>query len=271
MRREGQGRNIAPGLRSVAMLLVLVWCSGAAHAADEEIQVYMDEMNAPGQFGLDLHMNYVPEGRPADAEYQGQEASQGRFRLTPEFSYGLTDYLELGAYLPLTEIDSHGHFELGGIKGRLKYIAARPANSNFFWGANLEVGRVRRKLDLNPWNAEFKVIGGLRKDRLTLAANIDLDFVVSGPAPSPATLDIAIKSSYELQPGFSIGLEDYTDLGNTRRLRLDRTGDHHIFAVFDKSLGRVDLNLGVGYGYGRPEDRWVIKAIVGVPIDPRQH
>ena len=32
-----------------------------ACAADEEIQVYMDEMNRGG-YGLDVHLNYVPEG-----------------------------------------------------------------------------------------------------------------------------------------------------------------------------------------------------------------
>jgi hypothetical protein len=34
----------------------------------------------------------------------------------------------------------------------------------------------------------------------------------------------------------------------------------------DRSLGHWDLNMGVGYGYGAPEDRWILKLIVGVPI-----
>ena len=31
-------------------------------AAPEEIQVYIDDVNAPGEFGLEMHVNYVLEG-----------------------------------------------------------------------------------------------------------------------------------------------------------------------------------------------------------------
>lgn len=36
--------------------------------------------------------------------------------------------------------------------------------------------------------------------------------------------------------------------------------------MLEKSFGKWDLNLGLGRGYGAPEDRWIVKAIVGVPI-----
>ena len=36
--------------------------------------------------------------------------------------------------------------------------------------------------------------------------------------------------------------------------------------VIDEVFGKWDLNLGVGTGYGRPEDHLILKAIVGVPI-----
>jgi hypothetical protein len=250
--------------------LLLLAVPGAARASDEEIQVYMDEMNPTGGYGLDVHLNFVPKGRHADADYPGQQASESRFRITPEFSYGLTPYLELGAYLPLMEIDHKGRLEVGGVKGRLKFVAPHQKDKGFFWGANFELGRVRRSLDLNPWNAEAKAIAGWRRGPLTLAANFNFDFIVSGPAPAPATMELALKAAYELKPGFSLGLESYSDLNDTHRLRLDRTGDHHLYAVVDKNFGRFDLNFGIGYGYGAPEDRWVVKAIIGIPIDPRQ-
>jgi len=40
-------------------------------AAPEEIQVYTDDINAPGEFGLELHVNYVLEG-PRAPVYAGQ-------------------------------------------------------------------------------------------------------------------------------------------------------------------------------------------------------
>lgn len=241
-----------------------------ACAADEEIQVYMDEMNPAGGYGLDVHLNYVPEGRPASFDWSGEEASEHRLRVTPEWSYGLTSWLELGAYLPLMEIDPRGGLEIGGVKGRIKFIAPHKRGSHFFWGLNYELGRVRRSLDINPWNSELKAIAGWRQGKVTVATNLNFDFAVSGPRPGPATFQLATKAAYELRPGFSVGLENYNDLGDTHRLRLNRRGDHMTFFTIDKALGGFDLNLGVGRGYGAPEDKWVVKAIVGIPIDPRQ-
>jgi hypothetical protein len=257
-------RYVLPGI------LLAVLLPTRASAADEEIQVYMDEMNPAGGYGLDVHLNYVPVGRPANFDWTGEEASEHRVRITPEWSYGLTSSLELGAYLPLMEIDPQGGLELGGVKGRIKFIAPRKQGSHFFWGLNYELGRVRRSVDINPWNSELKAIAGWRQGKVTLAGNVNLDFVVSGPKPSPATFQLATKAAYELKPGFSLGLENYNDLGDTHRLRLNGRGDHMTFVTIDKTLGRFDLNLGVGRGYGAPEDKWVVKAIVGIPIDPRQ-
>lgn len=100
-------------------------------AAPEEIQVYMDEMNQPGQFGLDVHSNYVFTGALID-DYPGQQPSLHRLRVTPEFSYGLTSTFELGLYLPLATLDRQDHLGADGVKFRIKYIAPRPANRTWY-------------------------------------------------------------------------------------------------------------------------------------------
>ena len=53
-------------------------------AAPGEIQVYLDEMNQPGQFGLDVHSNFVFTGALTD-DYPGQQQSLHRLRVTPSF------------------------------------------------------------------------------------------------------------------------------------------------------------------------------------------
>jgi hypothetical protein len=63
-------------------------------------------------------------------------------------------------------------------------------------------------------------------------ANANVDFKVSGPAPSPTTLKLATKMD----------------------------------AVMDTTLRGWDLNRGVGDGSVAASDRWVLKAIVGVPF-----
>jgi hypothetical protein len=236
-------------------------------AADEEIQVYMDEIGPPHQLGLDVHLNYVPDGRILP-DYPGQQASEGRTRITPEWSYALSPDLELGLYLPLATIDRDGTVQAGGIKGRIKWIAPRAEGQDWWWGANFELGRVAHDLDINPWNAELKGIVGVRKGPWTLAANLNVDWMVSGPEHTPVDFQLATKVAYHVTDRTSIGVESYNGLGGGRSFGRFSEADQQTYLAVDTSLGRWDLNLGVGYGYGNPEDRLILKAVIGVPIGP---
>jgi hypothetical protein len=250
----------------VSAIAVGLGLAAPALAADEEIQVYMNEMNRPGQFGLDLHNNYVLSG-DAGLDYLGQMSSLHRYRLTPEWSYGLSKDIELGLYLPLTTLDSSGHFAADGIKGRIKWIAPHSEGQTWFWGANLEIGRVSHALDENPWNGELKGIAGGRFGRWTVASNLNLDFKVSGPASAPASLDFDTKLSYALTKAFAIGVESYNGLGTFKDFGHFGAADQALYGVIDANLGKWDLNFGVGHGYGSSRDGWTVKAIIGVPID----
>ena len=253
-------------LRLVLIAIAVAAFATPALAADEEIQVYMDEMSDPGQFGLDLHLNYVPDGIGTPT-YPGEQDPTHRLRVTPEWSYGLTPNLELGAYLPLATLDRDGRFLVGGAKARLKFIAPKGEGQSWFWGLNFEIGRVRRALDINPWNAELKGIYGFRAGRWTVALNANLDWTVSGPQPAPASLEIATKVSYRVRQGLALGIENYNGMGDFDRFGRFGESDQSTYAVIDKTFGKWDLNLGVGRGYGASVDHWIVKAVVGVPID----
>jgi hypothetical protein len=248
------------------LVVAASWIGGVAHASPEEIQVYMDEMSDPGRFGLDVHTNYVATGQETD-DYAGQQQSLRRLRITPEFAYGVTPYIELGAYLPLATLDRDGRFGIDGAKLRVKFIAPKAEGQTWFWGANFEIGGVDRKLDINPYNAELKGIIGKRSGPWTLAFNANVDFKVSGPRPAPASLDLDTKLSYALSKTLSLGFESYNGAGEFRSLGRFGQSDQSSFVAMDTSFGRWDLNLGVGAGYGSNPDRLIIKAILGVPID----
>ncbi|MGZ5200182.1 MAG: hypothetical protein ACXWC4_10475 [Telluria sp.] len=243
--------------------LMLACASGAAMAAPEEIQVYMNEMGRPGEFGLDVHTNYVTSGA-TDPDYPGAQGSRHALRVTPEFSYGLTRTLELGAYI-LGSRDAGGNYDIGGEKLRLKFIPTAPEDP-FFYGANLEIGRVDHRFDQNPWNGELKGIVGYRGPRWTVAFNANFDFKVSGPEPSPATLELAGKIGYAISDSTQVGIESYNGMGEVRRLGKLGSQEQTTYAVVDTSVRGWDLNLGVGRGYKAASDRWVLKAIIGVPF-----
>ncbi len=237
-----------------------------ASAAPEEIQVYMNEMNAPGHYSLDTHWNYVTSGS-ATNDYPGQEQSRERLRFTPEFAYGLTPNLELGLYLPLATLDDQGHLGANGIKARLKYLAPSAPAQRWWWGANLEIGRVRHRLDINPWNAEFKGIVGAKLGKWTLAENANVDFVVSGPEPHPAEVEFDTKINYAVSDRVAFGIESYNGVGSFAHFGHLGSSDQAVFAVTDVSFGHWALNLGVGRGYGNNSDHTTIKAIVSVPLE----
>ena len=256
---------IAPARVFAAAAVLLLLSAGAARAADEEIQVYQDEMNKKGQFGLDVHVNYVPvDAAPLD--YPGQQRSVYRTRITPEWAYGLTDHIELGLYLPLTTIVNN-RLSVLGEKARIKYIATKPDAPGWFYGANFEIGRVEKPLDINPYNAELKGIVGWRGDRWTLGFNTNIDWVVAGPDKSPAAVQFATKVSYKLNDKLSLGVESYNGAGDFDRFFQFSGAGHSIWGVADASIGKWDLQFGVGKGYSGENDAWTLKMIIGVPID----
>ncbi|MBS0388558.1 MAG: hypothetical protein JSR15_08755 [Proteobacteria bacterium] len=247
------------------LLLAVVALPAAAVAAPEEIQVYMDEMNDPGKFGLDLHNNYVVSGDEG-SDYPGGQASLHTYRLTPEFSYGLDKSFELGAYLPLLTVTGQNGVRAQGVKARIKYLSPSSRDRNRWWGVNLEIGRVDHALDTNPWNVELKGIVGGHIDKWLLAANFNFDAVVSGPQHGPVSVDVDTKLSYLATPNLRLGLESYNGLGAASHPGPLSSQDQSLYLAADTRISRWELNVGIGRGYGASRDGWIVKAIVGVPL-----
>jgi hypothetical protein len=231
-----------------------------ATAAPEEIQVYLDDMSAPGQFGLDVHNNYVPSGstRPS---YPGEQPPGHVYRLTPEFYYGLSETLELGLYV-LTTRSAQSDLHVEGGKVRIKYIAPHDKDEGLFWGVDLEAGRTNLRVSPTPWNAELKGILGYRTGPWTLAVNPNIDWSLSSGG-GPVTLDVDAKVAYAVNAKTQVGFETYNELGPVANPDPLRKNSKTLFAVVDHEFERFDLNIGIGRGLTQESDRWVLKFIVG--------
>src|SRR5690242_4326440 len=121
-------------LRVTLLSLTLALSPAVASAAPEEIQVYLDDLVGTGNFGTDVHNNYVVSG-DRTPPYPGGEAPEHVYRLTPEFYYGLSDTLELGLYV-LTTRQPGRDPTFDGPKLRVKFIAPHDGERGAFWGAN---------------------------------------------------------------------------------------------------------------------------------------
>jgi hypothetical protein len=250
-------------LRFHHAVIAAAWASHAltGYAASEEIQVYLDDLSAPGQFGVDVHNNVVFQGTRT-ASYPGETPPYRQYRLTPEFYYGITPSLELGLYV-LTSRSAEGNTRLDGSKLRLKYIAPHDDKAGGFWGLNLEVGKTALSASETPWNGQLKGILGWRSGPWTFGANPNLDWSISkGGGPVAASLDI--KVAREVAPGRQLGAELYSDLGPAKAIQAWNRNAKTLYLVLDQELGHeIDLNLGIGRGLTQGADRWTLKFIVG--------
>lgn len=243
--------------------LGLALAPAVASSAPEEIQVYMDELNARGEPGLDVHLNTVLSGVGGPA-VAGGAPSLHRWRITPEWSLGLGSGFEAGLYLPLLTVGPGEPLRADGAKVRLKWLAPH-GESGFYLGVNDEVGWSDHQIDDHRWNNEVKLIAGWRRGRGFAAVNANVDFGLSGPHRGPATLELDEKVGWRVSKTLTLGIETYNAAGPIRRLSFGGA-DQSTFATADVHLGRWDLNLGLGHGYGGNLDGWIGKMIISAPI-----
>lgn len=232
----------------------------------DEIQVYTDDINAPGKFGLELHVNTTLQGRTTP-DYPGEVTPEHGLRLTPEFSYGLTRGFEAGLYLP-TEHTGDGHNLLAGTKVRLKWMPVQPDEKlgGWFFGLNGELSYLPRHFDQTQWGFELRTMIGCRAGSWLLAANPVLGWGLSGPGRSGRPeAELQLKGAWEIMKGVSFGPEYYADFGPLGRALPSAAQDHSLYAAFDLDLSPWVFNVGLGRGLSSAADRWTLKFIFEIP------
>ena len=251
-----------------ALILLLAGLPAAASALDRfEIQVYQADVNEPGQFGLEVHANYTIQGETVPA-WPGEVPPDGVFRLTFEPALGLTRWLELGGYLQ-TFVSPGGGLEYGGFKLRAKVVAPREEEHGFFYGVNVEVGRVPVSVEEHGWANEIRPILGWNDGTWLLDLNPIFGYALTGPDAFRVDLEPAAKVAWNTHAGFALGVEWYAELGYVDALLPFSEQSHYLLAVLDlaptrgQPEGPWELNLGLGVGLGAADQKLLVKAIVG--------
>lgn len=236
-----------------------------ALAAPDEIQVYLDDVRAPGETGLELHLNYVPKGRKTP-DYPGEIPPHRVFRATPEFSIGLRPNWDVGLYLP-AEFAPGANAYLDGARLRLKYLAPGESTKPFFYGANLEVGQVPLRVSEDRYASELRGILGYRGGPWLFAVNPILGWALSGPDKSSTPdLTLNFKIARELNDEWSFGIEHYAGFGRINRIANSSQQDHVFYFVADFERKGFGANFGIGRGLTSASDDWVVKAILSIPV-----
>jgi hypothetical protein len=258
--------RVARRIRLAVLLPALLACATARADLQDEIQVYDDAINAPGETGLELHANTTLRGQPGAAQPPGAPGLHA-LRLTPEFSLGWSPSLEFGAYLP-SVTDSRGP-RVAGLKLRLKYLPLRPqGGEGSFGGVNIELSRLGQRYSEVRSSAEARFIAGYRTGDWLLAVNPTLGFGLSdGQRGHSPDLQIGTRLARALSADWALGIEHYAGLGTVGHLAPWSAQDQRLFLTLDRTSRRWGFNLGLGRGFSPGADRWTLKSIVDWPLD----
>ena len=234
--------------------------AAAQAALPDEIQVYTDDLEAPGERGVELHVNTTPSGRTAP-DYPGEVVPHHGLRITPEISYGLARDWDGGIYLPVVR-SGDGSWFFAGPKFRLKWLPLRPDQGavGVFAGVNAELAFVQERFEQSGRSAEIRPIIGYRGERWLFSFNPILETDLAGEQKGVFFFAPAFKASRKVSGGTALGAEYYADLGRVSKLAPREEQSHVLFLTADTD--RVNFGIGYGLTSARFSDRWTVKAIL---------
>lgn len=239
-------------------------CISSAHSAfaqTDEIQVYTGEIVAPGTFGLTLHNNYVADGRKG-SDFAGGVVPHHSWNGVPEFAYGVTEWLEVGTYLPVYTI-SAGKAQIDSVKLRALFVAPHNEDRSFFYGVNFEFSFNAKHWDQSRNTGEIRPIIGWRSGPVDFIINPILDTSFDGF--SHLDFAPAERIDYNLSKTWTVALEHYADFGPLRHFLPSREQDQSLFAVVDFS-SKVNVEFGVGHSFTAGGDPLVIKLMLAFDL-----
>lgn len=238
-------------------------------ALPDEIQVYTDDINAPGEFGLELHVNTTPRGRRMP-DYPGEVVSNRGLRITPEFSYGISKSFEVGLYVPL--VAAGGNWSVAGYKARLKWLPIKgdAAAAGWYAGANIELSNVEPRFNAARHNAELRIMLGHRSHDWLIGVNPVFSWALSPSQQIPAAqnprFSFNTKVTRRVAENVAAGFEYYNQKG--RWGNFDPSGEQGktFYLVLDVESKALPFHVGIGRGTNSATDRWTVKAIFDLPL-----
>ena len=241
--------------RNRFLVAAAIFCCSRAHGAlPDEIQVYTDDVNAPGERSIELHVNTTPSGRSRPG-YAGEVTPYHGLRITPELSWGLVPDVDWGLYLPFVR-SGEGTAYFAGPRFRLKWMPLR-GKPGYFAGVNVELSFVERRFEEARRTAEFRPIVGYRDDDWLLSFNPIVDMNLAAPQKGTLTFAPALKVARNVGSRYALGAEYYAELGRLSHFAPSSEQSHVLYFVLDTQT----VNFGVGRGLNGASDRWTVKAI----------
>ena len=249
-----------PSLSSCfALSLILVGVAPhRAFAQADEIQVYDAGLADKGKFNLTWHNNFTPSGQTTPA-FPGGLATNKLLNGVTEWAYGVTDWFELGLYLPLYSVNGSGG-KLDGFKLRTLFAVPHADDRRFFYGANFEFSYNAKYWDETRFTSEIRPIIGWHLHPVDIIVNPILDTSYDGF--KNMTFAPATRVAYNFSPKLALAVEEYADYGPLHQFNPGSEQSHQLYGVVDRSTKFMDIQVGVGFGLTDASDKFTVKVIL---------
>ena len=251
-------RSFQPSKSGALAAIAIHFAMSSAYATDE-IQVYNAEIAPKGVVTIQQHLNYVWSGSTTP-DFPGSFASNHTLNGTPEFAFGVTDWYEVGFYLPFA-FTSDGTFLPAGFKLRHLFVSPHAEERKFFYGVNFELSYQAPQFSQSAIGLEIRPILGVRDQGWEFIVNpiVDLSFAPNGASAFAPAARVA----HNVGGNTWLGVEYYSSYSPIDAIPPTNQQQHTVFGVVDFKAFGLDINLGFGSGLTDASDHIVSKIIVG--------
>ena len=224
-----------------------------------ELEVYPATTEGKGIHELESTSTYVANGRqPSAGEVAGEEARRHRLlRTSLEYNYGLTDSIDLAAYLDLQRPNGHD-VEYAGVRfrgrGGLWEKARYPVDVGWYLEAEVPHGS---KSDLE---LEFRPLMSRDFGRFSVDLNPIFDLPTVSEERRTLEFGYAARVYYRLSRNLVPGVEFYGGAGQIRRPDPSRDQEHYVLpALYGRLFHRFRFAAGPAFGLTRVSDPVILK------------
>ena len=232
----------AASIVSAALMATVVTAMMLSHesasAAPYEIRVITDDLTDRGDVSLELHAASVHARTGSTTQYLEQGLA--------ELSYGISNTLGVSVQLPVLREPG---WRANGVNFELQYIAHHDHHKGPYWGARVELERVRSPPEIRMTPAlELRPVIGYRLKSWHTALNMAMRAPLAGP-DRKTSFELSAKLARGIATNMQLGVEYYSQAqqpsdGAEKGLARRRLA----LLVIDTKVQGVVLSSGVGRG-----------------------
>jgi len=258
--------KVWPCLAKAVVMAVLMASSSAQSSLLDEIQVYTDDINLPGEVGMEIHVNTTPNGIRRQS-FPGEVVNHRGLRVTPEISYGLSNTVDVGLYIPMVRAED-GQWFAAGAKLRFKWLPVQPqTHQGWFSGVNFELSQLQTRFSESARALELRSILGWKDAHWLVAVNPIFAWDLSpGFNQGIPELTLSAKVSRKWTGPIAWGVEYYNGRGRLTKPLESALQEKAVYAVMDYEGKPFNFNFGVGKGLTSATDNWTLKGIIDYPF-----